>query len=58
MGSDGSAHQLVGAGIMPLASKMKKKAIQNQEWSEDDPPHVNIFYCMGGTVDRFGGSVG
>jgi hypothetical protein len=26
---------------------MKKKAIQNQEWSPDDAPYVNIFYCMG-----------
>jgi hypothetical protein len=26
---------------------MLKKAIENQEWSEDDPPHVNLFYCMG-----------
>ena len=26
---------------------MMKKAIENKKWSEDVPPHVNIFYCMG-----------
>ena len=28
-------------------SKMMKKVIENQEWSPDDAPYVNIFYCMG-----------
>jgi hypothetical protein len=32
-------------------SKTMKKAIQNQEWSPDDSPHVNIFYCMGSMAD-------
>ena len=42
---------------------MLKKAIENKKWSEDDPPHVNIFYCMGSkgsawwsVVTPFGGS--
>jgi hypothetical protein len=35
-------------GICCLSrSKMEEKAVENEEWSEDGPPHVNIFYCMG-----------